>query len=101
MEDETGAAATLSQLRALGIKVVLDNFGTGYSSLNYLRQYRVDKVKIDRSLVTQMTASSEGTTVVQAIISLARSLKKKGSRLRVSRARMRRLSSLSSAVMRF
>ena len=76
MEDETGAAATLSQLRALGIKVVLDNFGTGYSSLNYLRQYRVDKVKIDRSLVTQMTASSEGTTVVQAIISLARSLKK-------------------------
>jgi diguanylate cyclase (GGDEF)-like protein len=67
--------ATLDQLRALGIKIVMDDFGTGYSSLNYLRRFHFDKIKIDRSFVRDL--SEEGNlsaVIVEAVVRLARAL---------------------------
>jgi EAL domain-containing protein (putative c-di-GMP-specific phosphodiesterase class I) len=67
--------ATLDQLRALGIKIVMDDFGTGYSSLNYLRRFHFDKIKIDRSFVRDL--SDEGNlsaVIVEAVVRLARAL---------------------------
>lgn len=66
--------ATLQRLRALGVGTAIDNFGTGYTSLSSLRGFRVDRVKIDRSLVRDIAAVGDDTTVVEAMIGLARNL---------------------------
>jgi diguanylate cyclase (GGDEF)-like protein len=67
--------ATLDQLRALGIKIVMDDFGTGYSSLNYLRRFHFDKIKIDRSFVRDLTAEGRlSAVIVEAVVRLARAL---------------------------
>ena len=65
----------LTGLKALGVKVAIDDFGTGSSSLGYLREFRVDMLKIDRSFVHGMTESpEEGGVLVTAILDLARAL---------------------------
>ncbi len=64
----------LSQLRAQGLRLVMDDFGTGYSSLNYLRLFRFDKIKIDRSFVRDIGQSDEAGTIVSAIINLGHTL---------------------------
>jgi diguanylate cyclase len=56
------------------VQVVLDNFGTGYSSLGHLRKFRVDTLKIDRSLVRQITTASDEMGVLTAVIGMGRSL---------------------------
>jgi len=53
----------------------LDDFGTGYSSLNYLKRYPVDRIKIDRSFVSQLTPGSVSVPIVQAMVSLAHALR--------------------------
>lgn len=75
MQDVARATRTLNALRDLGIKLSLDDFGTGYSSLSYLKRLPVDRVKIDRSFITDITHSVEDATIALAIIALARSLK--------------------------
>jgi EAL domain-containing protein (putative c-di-GMP-specific phosphodiesterase class I) len=60
----------------MGVSIAIDDFGTGFSSLSYLARLPVDTLKIDRSFVIDMT-SPEGTSLVPAIIGLARSLKLK------------------------
>jgi diguanylate cyclase (GGDEF)-like protein len=65
----------LHQLKALGVSVVLDDFGTGYSSLNYLMQFPFDKVKIDRSFISDIATRPDCAAVVCAITGLARSLR--------------------------
>ncbi|HSV68881.1 MAG TPA: EAL domain-containing protein [Methylibium sp.] len=65
---------SLDGLSALGVGIVMDDFGTGYSSLAYLWRFRFDKLKIDRSFVTDLTAGSRAHTVVRSIVSLAHSL---------------------------
>lgn len=66
---------TLNDLRETGVKIALDDFGTGYSSMSYLRQYAVDKLKIDRSFVAQLGSSRDADAIVRAMVSLARSLR--------------------------
>ena len=64
--------ATLDQLRALGIRIVMDDFGTGYSSLNYLRRFQFDKIKIDRSFVRDLNdRSSLSQVIIEAVVRLA------------------------------
>ncbi|KQT82465.1 EAL domain-containing protein [Aurantimonas sp. Leaf443] len=65
----------LRELHALGIKLSLDDFGTGFSSLSYLLRYPFDQLKIDRSFITLIGDKDEATSVVQAILTLAASLK--------------------------
>ena len=65
--------ATLHRLRALGVRIVMDDFGVGYSSLRCLRSFPFDKIKIDRSLVNEMAHGKESVGVVNALIGLARS----------------------------
>jgi diguanylate cyclase (GGDEF)-like protein len=66
--------STLRQLRSLGIAVVLDDFGTGYSSLSYLVAFPFDKIKIDKSFVTQLFTRPNCIPIVRAITALGNSL---------------------------
>ena len=75
MERIETTADVLQALRAEGARIAVDDFGTGYSSLSYLKKFPIDALKIDRSFVHQITATSEEATVFLAIIGMARSLK--------------------------
>jgi diguanylate cyclase (GGDEF)-like protein/PAS domain S-box-containing protein len=80
MKQDDSAAAVLQALRERGAQVALDDFGTGYSSLSYLRKFPLDALKIDRSFVSnigsvgQNGSAEDGTSIVTAVISMARSL---------------------------
>ena len=65
---------TLTQLRQLGLRIVMDDFGVGYSSLGYLRRFPFDKVKIDRLFIENVTEDTCSRAIVQAVLSIARSL---------------------------
>ena len=75
LEDASVAAEALRVFRSAGIRIALDDFGTGYSSLNYLKRYPVDRIKIDRSFVSQLTPGSVSVAIVQAMVTLAHALK--------------------------
>jgi diguanylate cyclase (GGDEF)-like protein/PAS domain S-box-containing protein len=67
--------ATLDQLRALGVRIVMDDFGTGYSSLNYLRRFHFDKIKIDRSFVRDLSVEGRlSAVIIEAVVRLAQAL---------------------------
>ena len=70
--DET--TARLQELRALGVRLALDDFGSGYSSLSYLQKLPFDKLKIDRSFVTGLNRSANGGVIIQAVVTLGRAL---------------------------
>jgi diguanylate cyclase (GGDEF)-like protein len=72
--DEVHASALLSQLRASGVKVWLDDFGTGFSGLSHLRRVPVDGVKIDRSFVADVLRDPDDLALTTAIIAMAHSL---------------------------
>lgn len=75
--DVEQAVEHLQTLRALGVEVSLDDFGTGYSSLSYLRRLPVDVIKIDRSLVPDVTAPAQDVSITRGIITMAHQLQMK------------------------
>jgi EAL domain-containing protein (putative c-di-GMP-specific phosphodiesterase class I) len=64
----------LQALKPLGIQVSIDDFGTGYSSLSQLNRLEIDKLKIDRSFIEQMTMHEKSENLVRTIINMAHSL---------------------------
>ena len=74
MSDAEESILILESISRMGVLVSVDDFGTGYSSMSYLRRFPIDKLKIDRCFVSEMTRRSEDASIVRAIISLAHSL---------------------------
>ena len=74
MEDSVTVRDSLERLRAAGFRLALDDFGTGYSSLSYLRQFTVDKIKIDRSFVADVCGSADARAIIAAIVTLGQAL---------------------------
>jgi two-component system, NarL family, sensor histidine kinase BarA len=74
LQDEQRVRENIDRLRALGMKVALDDFGAGYSSLGHLRRYPFDKLKIDREFITDCSRDMQSATVVHAVVSIGRAL---------------------------
>ncbi len=74
LRDAAETLATLHDLRGRGVRIAMDDFGTGYSSLSQLRSFPFDKIKIDRSFVSEIEGESGGKAVVRAIAALGASL---------------------------
>jgi diguanylate cyclase (GGDEF)-like protein/PAS domain S-box-containing protein len=76
LRDDDKTLALLQRLRELGVQIVLDDFGTGYSSLNYLRRFPLDKIKIDRSFIRDLSHENEvSMAIVRAVVQIATVLK--------------------------
>ncbi|MCE5182111.1 MAG: EAL domain-containing protein [Betaproteobacteria bacterium] len=69
--------ATLTALKAFGVRFSIDDFGTGYSSLNYLKHFPIDKLKIDISFITDIAIDSDNAAIVRAMIAMGHSLQMK------------------------
>ena len=74
MENPRRTSELLRHLKSRGVRVAIDDFGTGYSSLSYLSSFPIDRLKIDRSFVASSLNDRSGALIVEAVISLARSL---------------------------
>jgi EAL domain-containing protein (putative c-di-GMP-specific phosphodiesterase class I) len=74
VRDLEGAQEVLGALRDAGVYIALDDFGTSYSSLYHLRNFKIDKLKIDRSFVASMERDPEGAAFVAALLGLGHGL---------------------------
>ena len=74
MDNRERGVVALRQLRDAGVCVAIDDYGTGYSSLAYLKDLPVNELKLDRSFVADLTASSQSATIVQSTVDLAHAL---------------------------
>jgi predicted signal transduction protein with EAL and GGDEF domain len=72
--DFTRAVSVLRRLKALGVRIAMDDFGTGYSSLSYLQSFPFDKIKIDRSFISNLEHNRQSAAIVRAVVSLAHGL---------------------------
>ena len=75
MGDPESLSNVLIGLKEAGIKVSIDDFGTGYSSLSYLADFPVHTLKVDRSFVCKLPNNGKNSSIVRAIISLAKNLR--------------------------
>jgi len=74
MHDADNVLNTLHELKQIGVKLAIDDFGTGFSNLSYLQRFPIDRLKIDQSFVRGIENMPANKSIVQAIVSLARSL---------------------------
>ena len=74
LRDAEANLTTLNELKALGVRISMDDFGTGYSSLGNLRSFPFDKIKIDRSFVSDLENNADSAAIVRAVLGLGRSL---------------------------
>lgn len=74
MGNATEFGEKLIELKAMGIEIAIDDFGTGYSSLSYLKQFPVDKLKIDQSFIGGLPHNEQDTAIVRAIIAMSKAL---------------------------
>ena len=77
MSNAETSVTLLEELSELGVVVAIDDFGTGYSSMSYLQRFPIDKLKIDRSFISDVASNSGDASIVRAIISLAHGLRLK------------------------
>jgi diguanylate cyclase (GGDEF)-like protein len=74
IHDTEETLATLAELRAIGVRLAMDDFGTGYASLGYLQKFRFDKIKIDRSFVQNLGSDRNAEAIVRAVVGLSDAL---------------------------
>jgi diguanylate cyclase (GGDEF)-like protein/PAS domain S-box-containing protein len=74
LADADVTLSVLKELKSMGVRLAIDDFGTGYSSFSYLRQFRVSKLKIDRSFIRDVALNPDDAAITSAIISMAKSL---------------------------
>ena len=71
MQNMQRIKGVLKQIEELGIRLAIDDFGTGYSSLAYLKELRMDTLKIDRSFIKDVPENEDDATIVRAILAMA------------------------------
>ncbi|WP_200153102.1 putative bifunctional diguanylate cyclase/phosphodiesterase [Chromatium okenii] len=74
MQDPTSAIALLGRLRAIGLKIAIDDFGIGHSSLEYLLRFPIDTIKIDRTFVTNITHAQADRVIVRAVTAIGQTM---------------------------
>ncbi|MGB6061116.1 MAG: EAL domain-containing protein, partial [Candidatus Aquilonibacter sp.] len=74
MQNAEDSIGIMRQLKGLGLELALDDFGTGYSSLAYLKRFPIDKLKIDKSFVSDIPSDANDLAIVSAIIAMAHAL---------------------------
>jgi diguanylate cyclase (GGDEF)-like protein len=74
IDDFSRAVSILRRLKALGVRIALDDFGTGYSSMSYLQAFPFDKIKVDRSFISNLERSEQSKAILRSVIGLARGL---------------------------
>jgi EAL domain-containing protein (putative c-di-GMP-specific phosphodiesterase class I) len=74
MDDIDNTVILLSELHAMGIELAIDDFGTGYSSLSYLRQFPIDRLKIDKSFILDSHISEDDSSISRTIVRLGHSM---------------------------
>jgi diguanylate cyclase (GGDEF)-like protein len=74
MEEPDQLAEKLVQVKRTGVSIAIDDFGTGFSSLSHLQRLDVDRLKIDRAFVTEITGSTRGSSIAEMVIQLGRNL---------------------------
>jgi diguanylate cyclase (GGDEF)-like protein len=75
MRDPDRAAKVMEGLRAMGVRISIDDFGTGHSSLGYLKRFPIDRLKVDRSFVRDLPHNNDDVAITRAVIAMAHSLK--------------------------
>ncbi|MDQ0395694.1 diguanylate cyclase (GGDEF)-like protein/PAS domain S-box-containing protein [Labrys monachus] len=75
MDDSGRIASILREVKALGVRIAMDDFGSGYSSLSYLQSFPFDKIKIDRTFVTKIEDNPQSAAIVRAVLGLAHGLR--------------------------
>jgi EAL domain-containing protein (putative c-di-GMP-specific phosphodiesterase class I) len=74
LESDSYTLTALGELGSMGIGLSIDDFGTGFSALGYLRKFRFDRLKIDRTFVDDIATSADSSALVAAILSMTKSL---------------------------